>query len=357
MGKTQKSPPSTSVSGIDHVAKKGEYILATLEKRLDKFSSIAQKVGQIRKKVDNLLNEVCNLKNKRAATEIENDKTKRPRTENEPEEETTTTTTCSNVNNTSSDIEDYLNGTESCDSEDEEDDLYSELDNFFTTEEEIGEDIEEKLAHVSNKALKNKPNEDNLKDLKKKHKRPGKVEYLQVQKVDHVIWQQLRAPTKATDFQLQRSHSALAAVAVPIIKAVGCLQKSDHQLRSHLTDAFKLVISLISNIKSTRREKIKRDLDNKYKSLAECEESAEKFFGDNIPEKIKALGDPKVTLVHTGKKHFLDQRPRQIQGRQQRHPFPWGQAAPHQRGYRTLGKRPLPQNQNYKSRPKLQKQK
>lgn len=60
---------------------------------------------------------------------------------------------------------------------------FSQIDNFFETEEEMGDEIDDKLSQITNKALKNKCNEENLKDLKKKYKRPKNVEYLQVPKV------------------------------------------------------------------------------------------------------------------------------------------------------------------------------
>lgn len=112
------------------------------------------------------------------------------------------------------------------------------------------------------------------------------------------------------------------------------VQKSDKHIKPFLTDAFKIVTSLLSSIKHSRREKIKKELDNKYKSIAENDATAEKLFGDNISDKIKALGVPKVNLVNTGKRPFLGPRPRMnSQGKAPKH-LNWGHASHQHKGYR-----------------------
>ncbi|KAH3749358.1 hypothetical protein DPMN_183855 [Dreissena polymorpha] len=100
-----------------------------------------------------------------------------------------------------------------------------------------------------------------------------------------------------------RCHSSLAQVAVPLIKALGEAQNSQNSsLKSHLSDAFKLITSSIAENIHTRRERIKKELTPKYKSIANLESTSELLFGDKLEETIKQQSTNKINVTYSSVK-------------------------------------------------------
>ena len=176
--------------------------------------------------------------------------------------------------------------------------MMNELDSFFLESPETGDAMDDNIAKFTNKAIRVKADENQLKEIRQKHKRPENIEYLQVPKVDDFLWRQLRGGTRANDFLLQKTHSLLASAAVPLLKALKSAQTSkDKDLKCHLSDAFKLITDGIHSTIHVRRDKIKRDLQPKYKQLVcTLTPSAENLF-DKLPESLKSLDSTKLTNI------------------------------------------------------------
>ena len=66
----------------------------------------------------------------------------------------------------------------------------------------------------------------------------------------------------------------------------------------------------MTNNHENRREKIKRELDPKYKGIGNKEPSTTNLFGDQLQETIKTMGDSNVNLTNnqTTRKPILGKR-------------------------------------------------
>lgn len=138
--------------------------------------------------------------------------------------------------------------------------------------------------------MRGKAQEDKLKELQSKHKRPANVENLQVPKVDEQLWRQLRRETKSQDYILQKTQGTLSLALIPVAKALNLAKDSNKpELKEMIADTFKIITQAISSSNTVRREKIKKDLDPKYRSIC--------------------ITDNKVTLtMNATKKSFLGKR-------------------------------------------------
>lgn len=314
-------PDEAQVGARENFATRSESVLTTLEHRLQEFGNIAVSVSVMNKSLTALRSELDELKaqktgvsGRREAREESDTASscKRPRmdqmdTESDDEEE------CDEEEDP---IEIYMR--EQDHEEDKEDpemeDLIAGLGMFFTDDEEIGPKIDEGLAKMANAALRGKAQPEKLKKLAEKYKRPENVENLQSPKVEEVLWRQLRKDSKGIDYVMQKNQSSLAVALVPIIKAVGILHSSKtkelNPLKELITDAFKILSLSVTSNHEMRREKIKKELDPKYKGICNKEASTTKLFGDQLQETIKTMGSSKfnLTLHQSSRKSFLGKR-------------------------------------------------
>ncbi|KAH3774410.1 hypothetical protein DPMN_175792 [Dreissena polymorpha] len=109
----------------------------------------------------------------------------------------------------------------------EEDDFWQDLNAFVAENEDTGEDVSEKVAAISQKALQCKADEKKIKDTKEQNERPKNILNLKIPQVDEFLWRQLCASTRNNDFILQTMHNTLASTAEPIIKALDHVQTSN----------------------------------------------------------------------------------------------------------------------------------
>ena len=167
---------------------------------------------------------------------------------------------------------------------------------------------------MANAALRGKVQSEKMKKLAEKYKRPANVENLQVPKVEETLWRQLCKEAKVSDYILQKSQSSYALALIPIIKAVGAIHnmksKEMRELRELITDAFKILTLEVTNNHEIRREKIKKELEPKYRGICNKDTSTTKLFGDQLQDAIKAMGDSKFNLTfhQSAKRSFLRRR-------------------------------------------------
>ena len=104
-----------------------------------------------------------------------------------------------------------------------------------------------------------------------------------------------------------------------------------NQLKELITDVFKILSLSVTNNHEIRREKIKKELDPKYKGICNKEASTTKLFEYQLQETIKSMGSSKfnLTLHQSSRKSFwgkkrgeikvipLTQQLQQLQRRQQ----------------------------------------
>ena len=316
MSQNETEQPDEAQAGAKpSFAARSESVLSTLENRLQEFGNLVISVNVMNKSLTAIRSELDDIKatktgasDRREASEQPDTAppSKRPRTES--------------MDTGSDDDEDpitiYMRDQE--DEEEEEDpeveDLIADLSMFFTDDEEVGPKIDEGLAKMANAALRGKAQPEKLKKLAEKYKRPENVDNLQSPKVEEILWRQLRKDSKGIDYVLQKNQSSLSVALVPIIKAVGILHSSKtkemNPLKELITDAFKILSLSVTNNHEIRREKIKKELDPKYKGICNKEASTTKLFGDQLQESIKTMGSSKfnLTLHQSSRKSFLGKR-------------------------------------------------
>lgn len=156
---------------------------------------------------------------------------------------------------------------------------FAELENFFSSDAVVGEEIDSQLARITDQALrgpKNPKDKEKMQNLKDKYKRPGNIKNLQVPKVEEMIWNQLRSTTKNVDFINQQAAASYNLALIPIIKTIELLRGRPglKEVNNHLMDAFKILCLSIKSTNVARAERIRKDLQPKYKTICDIEASA-----------------------------------------------------------------------------------
>ncbi|KAH3882121.1 hypothetical protein DPMN_006052 [Dreissena polymorpha] len=320
------NPLGTPMSeGTNSLSRRGEQILQDLQSNMEKFASIAKSVADMNKTIISLKNDVNSLKRKREEENSDelSDQSQGPSDQHQidqgptnPKKIMSVATISDSDSDTEDDLDRFLENCQddSTQSDKEGDDFWEDLDDFCAEMNDTGDPVSDKIAEVCNKSIKIKASDEKIKEIKSRNKRPKNVEYLQIPRVEEFLWRQLRSSTRANDFMLQKNHGTLAQAAVPIVKALDHLQQSaskDKVLKGHISDAFKLLTNGIAQNVAVRREKIKRDMQPKYKHLGNLEPSAEKLF-DKIQENLKSCESTKLIVnvknnAGTNKKPFLGQ--------------------------------------------------
>ena len=208
-----------------------------------------------------------------------------------------------------SELEDFMAGNLP---QEEQPDDYADLDEYFQPDEGTGEDVGEKMAQITQNALRGKKakrDEEKLQELVKKHLRRKNVPNLQVPKVDEYLWSQLRRGVKRVDYIQQKSIANYGQAITPLIRAMELMQanKEPERAKGYVVDAFKL---LCLNIKATNLERldnVKKELNPKYKSLVPEQPSTTKLLGDNFQDAVKKVDGAKSSLTTSGQ-NFLGKR-------------------------------------------------
>ena len=190
---------------------------------------------------------------------------------------------------------------------------YAELEDYFQVEDETGEEVGEHIARITEKALRggsSKKDEEKLQDLKQKHKRPMNINNLQVPKVEEMLWRQLSRSTKHSDFMQQVAVANYGQAMVPIIKALELMQskKDPERMQTYMMDAFKTLSLLIKTTNTARLEKVKKELNPRYREVCQEGPSATKLLGDNFHETVKKLDQAKGNLTVQMAQPFLGRR-------------------------------------------------
>ena len=195
------------------------------------------------------------------------------------------------------DIDDWM-GEESCDDnadDADEYDLFGDLENFFQGQEETGPKVQERIAKVTERALRGEIDEEeekNLKLLKKKHKRPENISNMQIPKIEPFMWRNLKRETRATDFVQLKALENYNYVLTPLIKALDLFKSKKDQQKAveYVADAYKLIGSAVKATNIARMDKIKKELHQDYKTLCEPKKmTATLLMGDNLSEEIKKV--------------------------------------------------------------------
>ena len=220
------------------------------------------------------------------------------------------------------DAEPVSDDSESDDTEDElealmeqgadEDDSFNELEEFFQTDDGTGEEVGEKMAKITQKAVrgpKSKKDEENLQALKQKHLRPKNIPNLQAPKIDEFLWRQLKRDVKKADYLQQTAVKNYAQAMTPLIKALDLMQSNrDPEItKKHVMDSFKILSLQVKTTNLNRLEQVKKELHPKYKALVPEEPSEAKLLGDSFQDAVKKLEGTKNNITISSQS-FLGKR-------------------------------------------------
>lgn len=214
-------------------------------------------------------------------------------------------------------LDDLFKDNDSPDEKDEsDDDLVGELDAFFEEQQETGQKVTSaKLATVANRSLKFPVDEEKMKEIRKKYKRPENVEYLQTPTVDHFIWRQLPREVRNVDVQLQKAVGQMVHCLIPLVQAIEHMDSNKKLSRTVMKplilDAFKMMAHSVACNNKARRDKIKSAVMPKFRNMIQqAKPSATLLFGDKIKEEIKVLNEKStsITATSTNRQPFLRKR-------------------------------------------------
>ena len=125
---------------------------------------------------------------------------------------------------------------------------------------------------------------------------------MQVPKVDDILWRQLKREVRAVDFQLQKASANYSQALIPVIKTMKFMKKNEHEKASEcITDTFKTLCLHIKGNIAGRRERIKKELEPKFRPLCQQEALATNLFGDNFQEAVKKLEGVKSNPTSSAK--------------------------------------------------------
>ena len=298
-----ENPSGAPMTSGESIANRGDAILKKLEENMNKFAGIATTVGAIKEQMGVLQTEVNQIKRGRQTLQLSDEEEEAP-----PSKRTHLDSSDSERNSDDDDDVDKFLQPES-EASTTKDDFLSELDGFIIENEELGDDVSERIANISNKSIKIKADDSKIKEILERQKRPKNVELLQTPTVDDFLWRQLQPSTRQNDFLMQKNYGTLAQATVPIIKALEQVQASnDKILQGHISDAFKILTNGMHLNTARRRNRIKQELSPQYKHLGQLEAAGGKLF-DKLQENLKTTEPTKIitTKQNKGKKPFLGQ--------------------------------------------------
>ena len=196
--------------------------------------------------------------------------------------------------------------------EENDQDTLSDLEDFFEQDDGTGDDLSDRMAKITDKALrgkKSKKEDEKLKKLREKHKRPKNVENLQAPTVDNFAWRQMRREVKRVDYALKKGVLDCAQAITPLGKALELMQTNSYHeaAKSNVMDAFKILCLTVKTTNNKRLELIKKEMQPKYRELCPEQLSATKLLGDNFQEAVKKLDGTKSNLTMSSM-NFLGRR-------------------------------------------------
>ena len=206
--------------------KKGEAILNSVTASLQSFENHSSTLKELGKTVQNIQEEVVSLKRKND-TKMQNNDNKIQRM-NDDDSELEYSDGPDHENDEADDGDDFFSPTNEGTQEmtqGQDGDFLQDLDEFFEEEAVLGKNVSETVGNIVNRSLRGNPDQEKLKCLLEKYKRPGNIDNLQVPKIDSILWDQLKARTKTGDYSRQRVIGHLNQAMLPLISAMEVLNE------------------------------------------------------------------------------------------------------------------------------------
>ena len=323
----------------------GEELLRNLTKTVQDLTGRGNSLKTLSKTVQDLQQEVQSLKRQNSDHSDSTVPNKKVRAADEPGPSGLQESPSTGKNR--DEMDEFLEGDGSeveISDEEQDTDLLDDIEQYFETKAETGDNLSEKMARVLNRVLREDPDDEKLKELKERYRRPGNVDMLQVPTIDSSLWNVLDRQSRAVDLILQRYMSNIATCMVPVLQIVDVLQSQTsaddrtalkqrlNQVKALSGDAFKLLSHTIRANIHERKSRIEKltYLKPRLKSiLKDNKSSATQLFGDNLKDEMKSVNEKAVALTvdqvdrpKHSRPHFLSRRGGNYQMPQRRNQGP-----------------------------------
>ena len=179
---------------------------------------------------------------------------------------------------------------------DSDDDVIGNLQRDYDLNEDMGPEIDTKLASLVNTIVKGSMSEDKIEQKSNLHKKPRNVAY-NVPKVNGEIWGIMDRNAKTKDLRSQRKQKLILTAMNCLAKvSQKCMESKDATLRSELlptlTDAMGLVSRVNKELAMDRRASIvyAPGIDNKFRRLLSPDiPITDNLFGDDLKSAFSTI--------------------------------------------------------------------
>jgi hypothetical protein len=176
------------------------------------------------------------------------------------------------------------------------DSLFHEMESLLEDDEDVGPEVAEKLANITNKAFSKQLSIEVVRKKKEMHKRPRNCDKIIVPKVNKEIWRQMQKQnfTKRRDLRMMNIQSVVSKSACAILSVAQSLLKTDSvkhadDIRNCL-DAIYMLGHANTALSMQRREQLRPVLKSDHAGL--CDSNipiTSLLFGDDLSKSLKEV--------------------------------------------------------------------
>ena len=182
-------------------------------------------------------------------------------------------------------------------------DWIKELATQYSANDEIGQNVVDSLADITQKMLINKLPEDKARDLLAAYLRPANVPMLVPAKVDEKIWPKLTDNTQNREKKLLKICTKLVKMITAAVAQLHSIDALKTSLKGEAKDQIKELLKTgldiiqlgacsLQDLNQTRRNSIKYDLNPQFRGLCAIpKEETTMLFGSNVSERVKEMAE------------------------------------------------------------------
>lgn len=175
------------------------------------------------------------------------------------------------------------------------DSLLAELEASINDDENLGPNVNQKLADIALKRWGKKLSQEKLKTLLGQHEVPENCAKLRVPKVNGEIWSQLTTYRKTADLRLSNMQKTLLRVMAATLtmcdKVLALNLKKEEQkaIMADGVDSIGFLSHIFTDLSGLRKEQMKPALKSDFHSLCskELDEPNDLLFGDDLAKQIR----------------------------------------------------------------------
>ncbi|XP_038072973.1 uncharacterized protein LOC119741294 [Patiria miniata] len=204
--------------------------------------------------------------------------------------------------NVSKAVDDLLQNKKQTEQGDSDMAVLQDYEQLYDDGSATGAPINEKLAGLMTKMMRQKLADDKVTEKLKSLERPSNVEALGVTRVNPEVWNTLKPKTRSLDIKMQKAQQSLLAGVVPIVRAIESLMATANAPSAsdkldnarveinRLLDAVSMIGHANRELNLRRRDLIKPDLNQQFGGLCSAQVPITGLlFGDNLTQKCKDI--------------------------------------------------------------------